>query len=168
MAALVLATANELQSTEPGGELVVGYAPPLLHRRLRLELHGEAGPTVPANTVDGVSGSALAAGGGVRGCYGPAWGTVSVLGCAGVELDWMQVKAATTQAATWATVELGGQARWRVARRVALRLDLAALVPTVQPQFVVRSSPGDQILGTVSQPGPVWGRLGAGVEVLLF
>jgi hypothetical protein len=179
VAALALGTANELPSPEVSGELVVGYAPPRFGGRLRVELHGEAGASQqtstqvvgPGQMLENVPGSALAAGGGLRGCYGPSWRALAVLGCAGVELDWMQVEGKgptpSTQSAVWATVEVGGQVRWTLARWLALRLDLTGLVSTAPPEFVVRSSDG-AILGVVSQPGHVWGRLGVGAEALLF
>ncbi len=79
----------------------------------------------------------------------------------------MRVSGPSAQSAAWATLEAGGQLRWRVFGRLALRLDAGALVPLGPPQFVVRDTTS-QIVATVSQPGAVWGRVGIGVDVLLF
>jgi hypothetical protein len=64
-------------------------------------------------------------------------------------------------------VELGGQARWTPIRRLAVRLDLEGLAPLARPDFAVISTAG-AVVGVVSHPDPVWGRLGIGLEIVFF
>jgi len=179
VAALVAGTVNQLPSPNVAGELVVAWAPTPLAGRLRLELHGEGGPAQDTTTTVGqgttrqvVPSTVVAAGGGIRGCFGPTWGDFSVLGCGGAELDWMHVAGTkptpTSQSATWATLEGGAQGRWRVLRRLAIRVDASALVPLGPPEFVVQDTKSAAVIATVSKPGAVWARVGVGVEVLLF
>jgi hypothetical protein len=176
-----LQTVGELPSLEEGGELIVGYAPPSLRGRVRIEAYGESDILEQHGSAGAdVGGGALRAlAGGLRGCAGPGFGSFYLLGCGGAQVDYMRVEGvgavsgqaqtntSLRQAAAWATVDVGGQARWVFARRFAIRLDLMGLLPINPPRFVVQNTSGD-VLGVVSHPSTLWANLGIGADVFFF
>jgi hypothetical protein len=149
--------------------------------RLHVEAQGETGfvQHATATPVSGVStanlggGQVREAGGGLRGCYGPSYGALAILGCAGAEIDWMHVSGYGSASprsadAAWVSLEAGAQGRWTLTHWFALRADVECLVPLARPTFTVEDSEMTATVGHVYQPSAVWGRLGLGAEVTFF
>lgn len=161
---------GELPSADAGGELEVAYAT----GGLRVEVHGETAfvqATAPTAASPAYA-SLRAAGGGGRGCYEPAFGRLALIGCGDLELDWMWAQGhgplrAKSPDGGWVTLGAGGGARFRLARRFALRALVLGEVPTVRPSFIVENAAGAQA-ALVHRPSAVWVDAGLGVEAVFF
>jgi len=171
--ASVRASLGEFPSADASVELDVAYA----LGRFRIEVHGETGlvQAVSATTVDSTSNASAtfqAAGGGLRGCYGPSFGGVSLFGCADGQVDamWASGRNYFTPLSTdavWATLGALVGARYPLTPRFALRGFVEALAPLSRPKFVTETSAG-AVEGTVHVPSAVWGTAGLGVEAIFF
>jgi hypothetical protein len=170
--ASVVGTLGELPTADGSAELEVTY----VLRHVRLAVHGETGlvETIPAvTTTPGATASFRAAGGGVRGCYGPTFRRLDVYGCADAELDalWGTGHGFATSlppvAGTWMTVGAVAAGRYRLTDRLGLGLFTEALAPIERPSFVTESAAGTQT-ALDHRPSVVWGRIGIGVDARFF
>ncbi len=168
--AALLGTLGELPRADGSPEIEVGYT----HGRLQLELHGEMTFNQEASATAGIA-SVHAAGGGVRGCYGPTFGRFAVFGCGDAEIDWMWASGATGQGIVstmdrnsgWVTVGVGTGVRLSLGRRFAVRTLIEGLAPVAPPTFITLDHIGNK-KGTVYEPSAVWGRAGLGLEAIFY
>jgi hypothetical protein len=93
--------------------------------------------------------------------------TIELGPCAGVTAGAIQaegrgVSSPGSSSAPFFAVSAGGSAALPIADWLALRADLAAIVPITRPEFVI-----DGIEGVVHEPSVVGARLAIGAEVRL-
>jgi hypothetical protein len=169
--ASVLAATGELPSFEGSAELELGYEV----RGFRIELHSETG-LVDDVLVRGGTGSPgatfRAAGGGVRGSYGPSFGALAFFGGGDCEVDavWANGQGFARSfgpKTAWVTLGALVGARYRVATRLAIHAFGEGLLPMERPTFTTVTSTGEQDR-VVHKPSAVWGQVGVGVDAIFF
>jgi hypothetical protein len=101
---------------------------------------------------------------GAAGCYALLPGALEVAGCIGAELDHVGARGygvaePGSGAGTWVAPLANTATTWWIGERVALRLDLQAVMPLSRPRFVLLG------VGPVWRPPVVNGRAGLGLMV---